>query len=328
MSLQGFRRHPSNYLRKCKPALFGAFFGAAFDACNKNDRLAEFVADPRTYLTRGRLGRFIRPQASSMPGVLVSVIVATRNNGRTIENAIRALLNQTHRNIEIIVINDASDDNTSALLEKMAKKDDRLRIFNNASRRGTGHSRNRGLQEARGDFVTFQDGDDYSEPDRIARQLAALTASPERKLCLCNYVRVDDQDTVLTINDRRVMKCIVSMMFPRREVLERIGYFVPETVGEDSEYYERIKIAFGEESEIVLFATLYRALFSSGSSLFSGTNVARYGMKAVSYTRTASDQKHWDGLLKRLDEIRRGKRDIYVDCSEASGSRRLLSRFE
>ncbi|PZU17847.1 MAG: hypothetical protein DI589_25435 [Shinella sp.] len=328
MSFQGFRRHPSNYLRKCKPAFLGMIFGATFDVCNRKDRLAEFLADPRTFASRNWLGRFFGPQASASPDLLVSVILATRNNERTLESAVRSLLDQTHRNLDVIVVNDASDDGSVALLEKMARSDARLRVFNNEIRLGTGHSRNRGLQEARGDFVTFQDGDDYSEPDRIARQLAALTAAPGRKLCLCNYVRVDDQDIVLTVNDRRVMKCIVSMMFPRREVVERIGYFVPETVGEDSEYYERIKIAFGKESEVVVFATLYRALFSAGSSLFSGTHVARCGVKAVRYTRTASDQKHWDGLLKRLDEIRRGKRDIYVACSETPGSRRLLSGFE
>jgi len=114
---------------------------------------------------------------------MISIIIPTHNDGDNLKLAIESIQNQTYKNIEIIVIDDFSTDNTKTLIKDIAKHDIRvkyhLNIFNDPKRIGrngvninAGYSaRNYGLSLARGKWITFQDGDDISLLNRIEVQL-------------------------------------------------------------------------------------------------------------------------------------------------------------
>jgi glycosyltransferase involved in cell wall biosynthesis len=313
MSLLSFRRHPSRYLGNVKPQYLGQALKLLFDAINVRDWLADIIADPRSFLLRTSFSKFLPKLGSDNNSV--SVVMATRNNAMTVERSIRSILNQTHGTIELIVIDDASTDGSSKTIADLASVDTRIIYRKNSERLGTGLSRNIGMSLATGKYLTFQDGDDFSLPERIERQLEALRQYPDKKLCLCNYVRVDQEENRLIINNMRVRKCVISMLFPRVEALDSIGYFLNETVGEDAEYYERLKIAFDKNSEILVFGTLYEALFSANSSLFGDAIIEqRYG-NSVRYKRTEEAEHRWNSTLERLEKIRSGELDIYVPFS-------------
>lgn len=117
-----------------------------------------------------------------LPGVkltrseaLVSIIVPARNNSDTIDRCLESLCAQTYKNIEILVWDDKSDDNT---FEKARSFGDyRISAFRSREWGAPAYARNRLLDRASGDFIVWQDADDYSHPQRIEFQLAAMVAT-------------------------------------------------------------------------------------------------------------------------------------------------------
>src|SRR5262249_54502311 len=106
---------------------------------------------------------------------LISIIIPAYNAERYIGRTLHSALKQTFRDIEVIVINDGSTDNTRLIVEKMALKDNRVRMFNTANR-GVAMARNLGIEKAQGSYVAFLDADDLWHPTKIERQFAALSA--------------------------------------------------------------------------------------------------------------------------------------------------------
>src|SRR5687768_15279867 len=105
---------------------------------------------------------------------LVSIIVPTYNRSNIIEWAITILLNQSHQNIEIIVVDDASTDDTGRRVQKVSDK--RIVYHRLNKNGGASNARNIVIDLAQGDFITFLDSDDEYLPHKIERQVAELNA--------------------------------------------------------------------------------------------------------------------------------------------------------
>lgn len=270
-----FRRNPAFAIEKRS-----RFLAKIYRAADFGSFLSDFIADPAGSI-RPYLPAILNPKPQHT-GPLVSVIVATRNNEGTIERSVCSLLNQTYRNLEIIVVDDASNDRSVDVIKALSESDNRIELRQNFTRFGTGRSRNIGLDLAKGQYITFQDGDDISLPTRVQIQLSALTGNPQKKFCLCNYVRVDDADQTLEVNNKRVMKCIISIMFPR-SVVSDVGGFSDSSISEDSDYYERIKAVYGKATEVIAFQTLYRALYRPDSSFFSKMENLSFDGRRITY---------------------------------------------
>ncbi len=95
----------------------------------------------------------------------ISVIIPTYNPNIKIKECLDSLMNQTHRDLEIIIINDASTDETEKILETYKQKDSRIRIIQNSTNQGPGVARNKGLDIATGEYISFLDSDDYLDLD-------------------------------------------------------------------------------------------------------------------------------------------------------------------
>lgn len=96
----------------------------------------------------------------------ISIIIPAYNAGRTINRCLTSVVNQTYRNIEVIVINDGSKDNTRSVSNKIALKDKRILIFDQINS-GVYHSRKSGLTHSTGESILFIDADDYLEKNAI-----------------------------------------------------------------------------------------------------------------------------------------------------------------
>lgn len=103
---------------------------------------------------------------------LVSVVMPTFNRARLLARALRSALNQTHGNLEIIVVDDASHDSTPDIVK--AIQDDRIRYIRHDSNRGGSAARNTGIRAARGDYIAFLDDDDEWESIKTEEQLKVL----------------------------------------------------------------------------------------------------------------------------------------------------------
>lgn len=109
-----------------------------------------------------------------MEDVLVSVIMPVYNGAPYIKMAIKSIINQTYRNIELMLIDDCGTDSSKEIIEKYAKEDERIRIFNNPQNMGIAYSRNVGLDNARGKYIAIMDDDDYVFEYRLEKQVRFL----------------------------------------------------------------------------------------------------------------------------------------------------------
>lgn len=166
----------------------------------------------------------------------VSVIIPTHNRSHLVERAISSVLAQSFVDLELIVVDDASQDATAAVVR--AIDDGRVYYLRSAENLGVAASRNIGLANARGEFVGFLDDDDAWHPKKLERQLIRFsTADPEVGVMWCYQVwidpegrrsprRIDLRGNVLP----RLLRTDIVMMQPclvRRSCFEDVGGFDP-----------------------------------------------------------------------------------------------------
>lgn len=98
---------------------------------------------------------------------LLSIIVPMYNAECYVDRCITSIIGQSYRNLEIIIVDDGSEDNTLTKVNSLAKQDDRIRVFSK-SNEGVSKARNFGIENARGEFLTFVDVDDYLLEDNYS----------------------------------------------------------------------------------------------------------------------------------------------------------------
>lgn len=182
---------------------------------------------------------------------LVSIIVPCFNAEATIATALQSLLTQTWAAIEVIVVDDASTDQTVSVVRKWQKRDKRIRLFTSQTNRGAYAARNRGLEAARGAFFTCHDADDWSHPQKIERQVRVLLAAPQAQASLSHWVRTNDQleYSRWRTESSWIYRNISSLMC-RRDVVERIGYWDLVNCNADTEYMYRLERTYGKDAII------------------------------------------------------------------------------
>ena len=123
---------------------------------------------------------------------MISVVLPAYNRRNTVRKAVESVLNQTERDIECIVVDDASTDDTAGVLTEIS--DSRLRIIRLTENSGACHARNVGVQAAKGEYIVFQDSDDCFHPDKLERQLAFLQETGA-DVVFCGMNRICGQQT-------------------------------------------------------------------------------------------------------------------------------------
>lgn len=119
---------------------------------------------------------------------MVSVIIPTHDRARLLARAMRSVLAQSYRDIELIVVDDASTDDTERLVANF--DDPRVRYIRHDSKLGAAAARNTGIRAARGSFIAFQDSDDEWLLEKLEKQMRALAASgPEVDVAYCGFLR-------------------------------------------------------------------------------------------------------------------------------------------
>ncbi|HEY9865292.1 MAG TPA: glycosyltransferase [Candidatus Obscuribacterales bacterium] len=129
----------------------------------------------------------------------ISVVIPVYNGEKTIKKTIESVLKQTWQDFELIVINDGSQDATLEVLSSI--QDPRLRIlsYDNA---GLASSRNRGIDHAQGEYITFLDADDLWTPDKLEAQFQALEEHPEAAVAYSWTDAIDEFDQFLHPDSR------------------------------------------------------------------------------------------------------------------------------
>jgi glycosyltransferase involved in cell wall biosynthesis len=126
---------------------------------------------------------------------LVSIIIPAYNVEKYIEKCLLSILEQTYTNIEIIVVDDGSTDNTGQLIDNVSQQDSRVRVIHKKNA-GVSAARNSGIEISTGDYLVFVDGDDYIAQDYIEYMLS-LIENTDSEFCLskCCYTKSGEKQT-------------------------------------------------------------------------------------------------------------------------------------
>jgi len=154
---------------------------------------------------------------------LVSVVMPAYNSEKYIGESIESILNQTYKNFEFIIINDASTDKTLKIIKEYAKKDKRIKIIENKKNLGNYGARNVGIFNSKGEFVAQQDADDISMRDRLKKQLKIFEKNPEVGV-VGAFVELFNEKTKKIISIRKYST-------KDKELRKNIFYFSPIAQG-------------------------------------------------------------------------------------------------
>ena len=123
---------------------------------------------------------------------LVSIIVPIFNAEKYFETCIKSIIDQSYKNIEILLVDDGSTDNSPSLCDDWSKKDKRIKVFHRKNN-GVSSTRNYGLSNAKGDYVAFIDSDDWVNKTYIESLVAGISRH-ESDICICGLNRVAGND--------------------------------------------------------------------------------------------------------------------------------------
>jgi glycosyltransferase involved in cell wall biosynthesis len=186
----------------------------------------------------------------------VSVIVPAYNVARYIADTLESAIAQTMRDLEVVVVDDGSSDETASTVAQYVQRDPRVRLVRKANG-GLSSARNAALREARGDLIALLDGDDIWDPTFLEEQLAVFRARPDVSIVTGNALFLGsslDGQPVRPVPDRRVEPALASILADeeaifimsvfRRPVYETVGGF-DESMrsNEDYDYWIRAALA-------------------------------------------------------------------------------------
>ena len=123
----------------------------------------------------------------------VSIIVPVYNAEKTIERCIKSILKQTYNNIEIIIVNDGSTDNSLHICYELSKLDKRIIVIDTVNK-GVSVARNIGIEKAKGDYIAFVDADDYVK-ENMYEKMVNYAEVNKVNLVFCNYEEFNDKCT-------------------------------------------------------------------------------------------------------------------------------------
>jgi len=186
-------------------------------------------------------------------GPLVSVIMAAWNAGDSLEAAARSILNQTWQNLELLIVDDASNDDTWKIMQGLAIQDERVRIARNSVNVGPYVSKNLALREAKGEYVTGHDADDWALPQRVENHLQAAHQSGARaSVTYMLRMRPNGHFGHFTeigpfSHDGFARLASISCLFKTDLLRETLGYWDSVRFGADSEMISRAMAVLGDE---------------------------------------------------------------------------------
>ena len=150
---------------------------------------------------------------------LISVIIPIYKVEKYLDKCVESVVNQTYKDLEILLVDDGSPDGCPAMCDAWAAKDRRIKVIHKANG-GLSDARNRGVDECEGEYITFIDSDDYVTADYVQKLYCALIEN-DADVSMCNFGKVDEQYRPIPENPVNKLKNDVCT---GRDVLDR--YFV------------------------------------------------------------------------------------------------------
>lgn len=143
----------------------------------------------------------------------ISILLPVYNVADFIEETVESVIDQSYKNFELIIIDDASSDNTVSIAECLCARDSRIKLLKNRKNLGISKTLNKGLQESVGDYIARIDGDDLMDSRRLEKQLSFLENNTDYGLVGCWIENIDEDGNIIgsskyPVSHEQAMKCI------------------------------------------------------------------------------------------------------------------------
>ncbi len=126
---------------------------------------------------------------------MISVIVPVYNVDKYLRQCVESIINQTYKDLEIILVDDKSTDESGKICDELAKEDNRIKVIHKLKNEGLGYARNTALEIVNGEYVTFVDSDDYLDNDAIERMYNAIS-NEMVDACIGGFKRVNNEGII------------------------------------------------------------------------------------------------------------------------------------
>lgn len=234
---------------------------------------------------------------------LISVILTTHKWNKFLPIALNSILNQTHINFELIVVDDASPKSDVELYDEIMT-DPRIRRIRMKKNSGTYACRNIGLDQIKGEYVTFADSDDWMHPEKLEYSLSTIKKH-KLSLLINRFVRISEQGKVWFNGNKLSQFSLVGMVVSTAKMREfNLKFDARARFGADSEFLERAEIVFGK-SEIK------RTNFVELLALHHEDSLTGGGPNSIDWTGPGGARQRYAHAFRRnLELIRAGRIDV------------------
>ena len=221
------------------------------------------------------------------PDALISVVLPVFNGSRYLATSITSCLNQSHSCFELIIVDDASTDNSLQIASEFAASDQRVRIVRNAQNMGLPKALNVGFREAKGEYLTWTSHDNAYEPEALRYMAGQLSSHSELAMVYCGMRVIDENDVISKIVLAkhpwylREGNVVGACFLYRRSIIDCVGLYDPDfSYAEDYEYWVRV-------AKAVMVRNLYQPLY-------------RYRVHKESLSKAFKDR--WPVLIAKVHE--------------------------
>ena len=231
---------------------------------------------------------------------LISVIIPVYKAQAYLERCVGSIRNQTYRNLEIILVDDGSPDESGAMCDQFAQEDSRIRVIHKENG-GPASARNAGLDAMTGEYVTFVDSDDHIDP-LMYRELYQLSVEHGADIACCGIVKVNDQVTCGYFNDNLEDFLLLSRAEAMGELLK--NYRITDSLC-DKLYrkgiFDRVRMAEGMLFEDV--DVIYRCIREADRVVYTGKPLYRYYQSQGSIMRGVFDIRQFDVIKASRNRV-------------------------
>lgn len=227
---------------------------------------------------------------------LVSVVMTAYNSERYIYQTLKSILNQKYKKIEVIIVLEYGiTDNTEKIVKRVCRSDKRIRVINNNKRLGIAESRNVGLRNASGKYVTIIDSDDIMLHNRISVQVRYMEKNADVILCGADVFHIDDEGKIIGYNHTlqspddikmgmlKIYPITSPTIFFRRKVMEDNDWYQPTDEHSEDMAWLRKFVYGGKVCNIPIPLACYRL------SKTSATRASKRNMAVESLYRIRSE---------------------------------------
>lgn len=256
----------------------------------------------------------------------VSILVPAYNAAKYLNDCIRSIISQTYKDLQIIIIDDGSTDNTFIIANEYAEKDFRLEVYSQ-SNLGVAITRNNLLDKAIGDYILFVDADDWLEPEMV-EILVSMVKVSGAEIAMCKHISQSDSKITLPIKSNKDFKLwnhyeIIKKFLYHRELT---GSLCNKLVKKSIFHRFTPGISYGEDAMV-----MWQILLNTSKLVTTDNQYYNYRMNSDSVS-------HSGGLIKKmsilpvwssiLDSIPNDKKELRMLAEARFGAEISLVLFE